>query len=796
MIDEAINKGRLSVVQAFKEGATGALLNEIVTDSYDKIIKDIFARNFTGNPRVSLVALGGYGRREMSLYSDIDLLFLHDGNLSSELEGLVSAVIYPLWNASVEVTNVTRSVPECLDVIGKDPRALTSMTDARLLCGERELFEEFKLAVNGYLKKKNLKNYIEKKLDEYLHRLKRYGESVYVTEPHLKEGEGGLRCYHAAWWLIKARFDAENFKDIYRLDIADQGDLDEIYKSLCYVWRLRHGLHYVSGRKQDRLLYDAQEALVQYFVPGSRDKRVDLGQFMHQYYKHASRIHDTSEKLIGTFSRKGLLERIGGSFNIKFSTENNLSVEKFKKLLSHPVGLDVVLTNLEENGMLSKIIPEFKRLYHRVQYDPYHVYTIDVHTIFTIREISFLAKGLYKNSFPPYHKAYSELRRPEILVLSCLLHDIGKGNEEGIRHDLAGAGLAATILSRLGYNNADVEAVSFLVRTHLLLSRMAFSRDVNDPHLLETLAELVKTPENLRMLYLLTFADIRATGPELWNNWKGELLTDLYNNVGTFLKGRRRDYLEDRRGDFLRLIDARWRHEAGAWLDGMPERYLLVTKPEEMSDHFLSTDKLAKETLLMETALQADLNYHDVTIITKDSPGLFARICSAFFRNRLSILEAQLNTGKSGDVIDRFKLVRSNGTRIGNDFDWDGLKEELLRAVLRQTEMDLVLDEEFHVQNESPIRKRRIGFDVNVIIDNDISPNCSVFEISAPDKAGLLYKIALLFYKNGLDIYVAKALTQVGTALDVFYVRDAKTAEKLEETAAVRVREKLLEILG
>lgn len=780
-----IETARRRVSESFDAGASGLQLNHIFSDSIDELVIRLFEKSGSADD-VALAALGGYGRREMSPYSDIDFVLLYCEDSMMDVKSIMDRIMYPLWDAGLEVTGVARTLKECLKIGKEDIRSLTSMMDARFIAGSEELFGELAAGMERHFSKRiNRTRYIKKKYSEYLARLTRYGDSVFVAEPHIKEGEGGLRCYQSALWIARARFGVKGIEQFERLEFFSREKLDEFSTALDFMWRLRCGIHLISGRKQDRLGFDIQEAMARRMSYDVGDIRGSIEAFMRDYYRHASVIHSLVETVIDAAKIGGRLLRLKKRlFFRRIDPSGNNPVGRFREMIKKPAGVDQLIAEMHSNGVLFNIIPEFEKLAHQVQYDAYHYYTVDMHTILVVREISKIAAGGYAKLFPDVNRAYKTLSRPDILVLAGLLHDIGKGCEGAEPHDYKGAKVACDVVLRLGYPDEDASLVEFLVRSHLILSRLAFRRDIDDPKLIENLADAVKTTDNLTFLYLLTFADIRATSPELWSEWKGELLRGLYFKAMRFLTGEGctaeniEARMREKQEKIANLITKEEYPEFVIWLHCMPMRYKINTAPEAMAAHFENVRLLSFNVVKMDVKLSEDGNYHEVTIVTKDNPGLFAKICAIFSLNRLSILEAQLNTSLNGDVVDIFRVVNPSGRPVRREFDWKKVETELVRVIGNGEAGWSEIEKAESFLRAKPsrgmLKQARGALETEVVIDNDVSADYTVVEVHAPDRIGLLYKIAHWFYKSGYDISMARVLTTAGHAIDIFYITNTR----------------------
>lgn len=827
-IQNEIETIRNQARRAFAKKKDGKSINKLITKKFDKILKKQFKNieDFS-KKECCLLAIGGYGRAEMALYSDIDLLLISENTLN---ENIISDIVYPLWDNGVEITGLYRTIDECIKVASLDIRSLTSMYDSRYLAGSKRVYQVFRNKLIDYFSStENVEWHFKTKLTEYYRRLARYGDSVFIREPHIKEGEGGLRSYQTVLWISKVLYNINEFKDLEKLKFINSKSLKDWRNALNFLWYVRQGMHIENSRKHDRLNYDIQEKFAKNLGYDS------VADFMHEYYKHASYIHLATERLIGMIRDRFLKKtKVPVDFDENFILSDHLLDIKnvkdlkkcpalalcswkickdkgyklahhykelirkftnvwsdefflnpnmhnlFRSLLSDAKNLDIILMELYETGFLFKIIPEFKNLYHKVQYDAYHLYTVDIHSIFLIREIKMLQlKNDKTNNF--FAQVYEGIENKEILICACLLHDIGKGVNSGTRHDISGAIIAKAVTQRLGYKEEDSEEIESLVKSHLILSHLAFRRDIDDAQLIDNFANTVKTKEMLDKLLILTFADIRATGPDLWNNWKSELLINLYNKTVDYIhkySEKERDAKLQRKNTIEALTENidnnERRQEMSTWLLKMPARYLYSNSSKTIASHLkVLTNENRKDFEILLSKNSFNTHYDELTIITKDFSGLFAKICAVLTQNNINILEAQVNTNKNGDVVDIFKLVNRNDEKIGEDFDWEIIFTELKTIIRAETKEVLAETEKYlSLFLPSDLRKSR-GESLNVVkIDNIVSPNYTVIETDTFDRTGLLFKISKWLFEKSYTIQLAKVTTHVGNVIDIFYITD------------------------
>ena len=582
------------------DGAPARRVNEEHADLVDRLVRKLFRlaedRYFKNFPRLdfrlSVIAVGGYGRRELSLGSDIDLLFLYRGKINPYVETLTEVITHRLWDARLTVGAATRTIQDCMRVGQEDLSTLTSFLDARFLIGDPGLHAELDREVRDYLKK-HATSFVDGKLAEMRDRHERFGESVYLLQPHLREGVGALRDYHTAMWMARAfQWEVRRPEHLLLHGFLDAEELDELLVALDFLWRARNELHR-SGRKNDRLHFAAQEHLAEHLGYQGGDGAFPIEELMRSYYIHARNIARLSRRVIddarnserlgrpsaerGSYSlaegfalvdgrlqipSASLLEerpvRLLSVFAIAQHHDVELSVRAqrlvhqhlhlvddafrkdpeaatlFRQLLQSPTRVYRSLAVMDELGLLGAYLPELGRLAGLWQQDMYHTYTVDVHSLFLVEQLRRLRKGNFREELPFPTALVREVQAPEIIYLGCMLHDIGKGLGGG--HSERGAAMVPGIAQRLGLSEDEQDLVEFVVREHLTMSEMAERRDVHDSRAILNLANLCGSRERLRSLYLATIADIRSVSPEAWTTWKGGLLETLYRNAAEWLE--------------------------------------------------------------------------------------------------------------------------------------------------------------------------------------------------------------------------------------------------------------------
>jgi [protein-PII] uridylyltransferase len=846
--------------------ATGTELVTRYTQDIDRLIQYLFdaasqiyaQRNPRLNQRCTVFAQGGYGRGELNPYSDLDLLFLYHWKISPYVETICETLFLSLHDAGFDVGHAVRNIRECVSLANRDFQVKTSLIDYRYLCGDEPLVREFTTAVEREIANKNTDRFFQEKAQESQDRHRRYGDSIYILEPHLKEGKGGLRDLHTAGWLAKVKFKIRDFRELIPKGVITATTLKEVTAARDFLWRVRNALHLSEHAEQDLLTFERQDAL----APPLGFATVP--NFMREYYRHATTISTFSEVLLercrptprfpGFFSRPGGREIrpgvriLGGTLVVsdaEILTIDPLNViTVFHDAQRHEVQIDrdtqrlladhaqhlpptlgdtpearaalftvlawkqrvaYSLTLMHDLGVLGMLLPEFGRLRWQTQRDMYHFFTVDEHSLRGIVELERLRTGDYKAEHPLLTQVIREIDKIEFLFLSMLYHDVGKGH--GHDHDERGAAMTLAAAARWHLPPDETHEWHFLVQHHLHMSAIAQRRDLSDETVIAEMARMVGTPALLKKLYLLTFADMKAVGPRVWNPWKGGLLDELYLRTLEWLETG--EPIEEHRDARLARRKDRLRHALRAtapsetldtFLAAMPESYLLSTPEEAILQHFqLVTRFLHPEdgnTDSYRSALRhfPEREYSELTIVTQDRPGLFAMLTGVLATVGLSIGGARISTSRDGLALDVFQISHADRQEMVLDVNtWTDIYRRLHEVLQGKRTLDDLL------RAARPIfpttRASRYGTEVEV--NNTASANYTVIDITAPDRMGLLFSVTHTLFTLGLVIHLAKINTNVDHVLDVFYVTERNGGKIANpDQLAGQLREQLQVVRG
>jgi [protein-PII] uridylyltransferase len=847
-----VERARGVLLERHRAGASGREIVSAYTTLIDRLIIRVFQaasedysqRYPSLDPRCTLAAQGGYGRCELNPQSDIDLLFLYGWKVSPYVEAVTEKVLYTLWDAGLTVGHATRNVAESMRMASQDMKIRTSLLDARYLSGDQALYGEFDQAVRDYLTKKNDDRFIREKLAESEERHERYGGSVYLLEPDVKESEGGLRDIHTALWIAKMKRSILTIDDLAREGVITEADVAALKSAQDFLWRVRNELHFHSKKHQDQLTFEEQEIVARAlgFTDAAALKGVE--SFMRRYYLEASEISRLSSLIIhrltdpgepAQWSWRGLVAgaagkevrpgvRISrgmmwitdpGAFRSKPETllaifsdaqKNRVELshetrelirqqldridEKFRRrpavaaifldILRYKERVYETLMEMHRTGVLGAYIPEFGRLLCMALHDLYHIYTVDQHSLRLVRELERLKAGEFREQLPLLTQMAQETEKIEILYLGLMFHDIGKGLGGG--HSEKGRDIARNIAERLGLNVDDTQQLEFLVLHHLLLAHTAFRRDIDDEKLVLDFAKAMGNASNLQMLYLLTYADMKSVGPQVWNHWKASLLEQLYLSSLRVLeemeKGEFRG--EDRLSRLRRIkrrVESRLARDypadrVRAFIEAMPDRYFLSTPEEEMPANFELIERFDGQVFVSAVRHLPEREFSEITVCTTDRPGLFANIAGVLAAMSLDILSARIITREDGLILDVFRISHMNmAETVMKPQKWERVHALLEKALSGELDVARLVD-----QSDKPslFKKRVAKVPTAIEIDNAASEDFTIVEVYTQDRIGVLFAITHTLHRLGLSIHVAKISTNVDQVADIFYVADER----------------------
>jgi [protein-PII] uridylyltransferase len=808
----------------------------------------------------SFVSIGGYGRRELCLHSDIDILLLFDKKVPEHAKNLMQELFFPLWDLGLELGHGTRTIRDCISIAKKDFEVLTSLLDARFIGGEYQLYLN--------LIEKLYKKILTKKAHALLlwlaeqdkKRLDTFGDSSYLLEPDLKEGIGALRDYHHMLWLAKASFGVRETHDqVFRARLSYQ-EYHDLKSHVEFLLNIRNHLHLLSQRRNDRLTFEYQAEIAQRL--GLQDKKGSFAVEQFNGLLHATmaalkslshsftaglsvtKKKEKSVKHIRHISQGIIVERKELGFDAASNILKNpsllMTIFEYSARLGHPLSLEArrqirdflylvddsfrrsevvvssfvtiitkssytfeTLGQMIEVGLLDNFIPEFGRIRNQIEFDAYHVYPVGVHSLYTVKYL----RELSRKDETLLYDLYVEISHPDRLLLAGLFHDIGKhkGN-----HEHAGAVLTNSILKRLGYGKEEINDICFLVRNHLLLAETATRRDLNDEKIIVQCARIVGSVERLKMLYLLTWADSRATGPNAWNDWIASLMRDLlFKIIHVLERGELATRDASRKIEHIKseirrhIAQEAQKNDIEASFELMPPRYLLNTTPQQIMHHLgmanqlktlIQTRKIIEksnggEVFIFEARRDTTGNFWEITMVAQDRPGLFANIAGVLALNAINILSADIYTWRDGTAVDVLRTTNPlDGIFVQEK--WDKIRHDLADVLAGGLSLEAFVGNKKLSLHSARIQK--LLRSTRVIVDNELSDFFTIIEVYAYDHEGLLYRITHALFDLGLDIQSARIATKIDQVVDVFYVRDLDGQKIEDDERVIKIRRALI----
>jgi [protein-PII] uridylyltransferase len=861
ILKAALFRGRMIAKERLENGAGGIetarllsqVTDEVVSALWDFTTVHVFrARNPTEGERLALLAVGGYGRRTLAPFSDIDLLFLRPYKQTAHVESVIEYMLYALWDLGFKVGHASRTVEECIKLAREDYTIRTSILEARRLTGDEALAAELVKRFQADVVKGTGAEFVAAKLKERDERHARAGASRYMVEPNIKEGKGGLRDLNTLFWIAQYLHPGESIEKVLQLEMFTGREVRAFIRAFDFLWAVRSHLHFATGRPEERLTFDLQPEIASRMGYGDRPDNPAVERFMRRYFLIAKEVgaltrvfaakleservksaprglsrllpgrnlkrkpldvagfHEVGGRLdvdgIEVFEADPInllrLFKIADARNLDFHPDAFTAATRASALITSAVRrdrhaakvfLDILargrdpqrtLTLMTEAGVLGRFVPEFGRIVAQMQFNMYHSYTVDEHTLRAVGVIADIAAGRFAEDHPLSTAVMPLIEDREALFLAMLLHDTGKGGAGG--QEKAGARAARQACERLGLERSKIELVAWLVEHHLVMSDFAQKRDVSDPRTVGDFARIVETPERLRLLLVLTVADIRAVGPGVWNGWKGQLMRELYRATEAVFRGGRgsegaaaalRRYLENAAYD-ARVALAKTDPAAEAWADAMEDVYFTAFSEAEVLAHArLAAKAQGAGGAAAEGRMRADRTAAEVAVAAADRPRLFVDLAEAITGAGANVVGARVFTSRTGQALDVFNIQDITGEAYGVD-DPRAL-DRLIRALEAAARGEPVPRE--------PRRPADLGrsaaFDItpSVTFDNDASETATVVEASGRDRPGLLAALARTLSDAGLSVVSAHIDGYGERAVDAFYVVDAK-GEKLSDT--------------
>ncbi len=849
-------EGRTKLRAQHDRGSPGIQVCAHQTDLYDTVLLDLYEAALAefGAETESLLTLvphGGYGRRDVAPFSDVDLMILVERVSDEAVVPFVRQLTQDITDAGLQLGCSVRSPEEAVSLALKDATVFTSLVEARYLRGSSELFSRFTHRFRRRIRSRApslIRSIEEARRTER----RQFGETVYLLEPNVKRSRGGLRDLQFLRWVGFARYGEADPEHLERLGVLPTEDRHKLRAAREFLLRLRNELHFHAGKPQDNFSKSEQLRLSENPRYADTETLLPVEQLMREYIEHTSDVRYVVAHLLATAKRQATFtgivnplfsHRVGDKFRVgpahisvtkrglpqvtsdltetlrlmELSNWYNVRIdhptwqavrnamidrplvevspqaaERFLSLLSQPARLGSLLRRLHELRVLEKLIPPMAHARCLMQYNDYHKFTVDEHSIRAVERATE-----FRDDQGPLGDAYRALRDKRMLHLALLVHDLGKGFPED--HSEVGSRLAQEIGVQLGLTSRETETLRFLVHKHLLMSHLAQRRDIHDDAVVVQFAVEVGSTDVLQLLYLLTCADLAAVGPGVLNRWKLELITHLYQRAREYLDGEQLSLgtdrvLAERRGQLSELIGAN--PATAAWsqrIDGLPHSYLLRRPVEQIAEELGQLERLSRKDVAAWANYLPEQNtvefmvgaYEDITA------GVFHKLTGALASKGLQILSAEIHTLADQLVLDRFHVLDPDYAGAPSDERLEEVNGALVKALQDDSDRRPTFRRVW--ADRSPAAASQFAsLPTRIQIDNNTSDHYTILDIFAHDRMGLLYTIARTVFELGLSVRMAKIGTYLDQAVDVFYVTDEQHRKLLEESRLIEIRERLL----
>jgi [protein-PII] uridylyltransferase len=833
------------------------LLND-KSDFIDEILSCCW-QHFLGGyaNRLALCAVGGYGRRELFPYSDIDLLVLLDSEDTSPYQDALSGFFTFLWDIGLKPGQSVRSTSQCIEAAVEDQTVMTSLMENRLITGSVDLYNELKRQITPD-KIWPSDRFFAAKMEEQRQRYAKFHDTAYNLEPNIKEGPGGLRDRHVIAWVFKRHYNSSTLKELIKYGFLPESEYLELVAALEVLWRIRYALHLLTNRCEDRLIFDYQRDLAQQFGFSSEHQEYnqDVEQFMQFYFKTVLGLERLNEMLLQLFNERfvsGEIDHKPIPLNDKFvvingyleacddalferhplalleiflileqnssikgvrattirlirknlhlidddfrhnKAANRLFIEAFRQ----PRGITDQLRRMNRYGVLAAYIPCFANIVARMQYDLFHIYTVDEHTLFVIRNLRRFALEKHSEELPFCNDVFLMIAKPELLYLAGLFHDIAKGRNGD--HSAIGEEIVREFCVQHDLSPHDTNLICWLVRNHLVMSMTAQRKDISDPDVIHQFAQIVGSIEYLNYLYLLTVADIRATNPELWNAWKDALLKELYSiTYSTLHKGlqnpvtlaeRLAECKKEAKDELIKLgvsepvILRSWQHAS--------DDYFLRYSPDEIAWHTIAIASSKEDELpLVLLRPQTQRGSAEVFVYTKNEEAIFSLSTATLDQLGLTILDARIITTTDDYVLNSFLVLEQSGEPINELF-----REVHICTILRSNLLHHEVKKHKNIHRQSR-QAKHFPIPTSIQFHADPLNRHTIIELITTDHAGLLSKIGRAFVKKGIHLHNAKITTIGSRVEDMFYITDNQSQPITDPTRQEQIREEILKMLG
>lgn len=857
----ALKQADAALAQAFRDNENTVELVKARAIIVDYLLKTAWqAFGLKLNTNLALVAVGGYGRGELHPHSDIDLLFLMADMDDSDIEHQLSNLLTFLWDIGLPVGHSSRTLGDCVHEIRKDVTIATNLLESRLIAGQTELYERF-LGRCAPSKIWTSQDFFMAKLAEQEARHHKYGDTAYRLEPNIKESPGGLRDIQTIGWIAKHHWRASTLEELVEHQFLTKKEYHQLIEGQTYLWRVRFALHLLAGKSEDRLLFDHQCALADMFGYTNEDHNLAVEQFMQQYYRTIMELERLNEMLLQLFQETILygdepaqLDPISPLFADRFQARNgflevtdksvfnryppallelflilemhpelkgvrantirlirdhrHLIDEEFRKnpvnrslfidILRQPAGITNEFRRMSRYGVLAAYWPSFDKVVGRMQYDLFHVYTVDEHTLIVLRNIRRISLEEFAHELPLCSQLIKQIPKPEILYLAALFHDIAKGREGD--HSKLGAEEAEIFCLQHGLSHFDAHLIAWLVRNHLLMSLTAQRMDIRDPAVVNDFARKVGSIQRLNHLYLLTVADIRATNPKLWNGWREALLGDLYRATQRLLRRGlntpivRVEIISEAKKSALQILEACQMPSTKCeqlWQVEFDDNYFLRHSADEIAWHtqsiLESRPHTGPQVMIRQFTARGS---SEIFVYTRDHKHLFAHIATVLNQQCLNILDARIYTTATGYALDTFLVLDESGTPVTEDFRIEDITVALINMLRnpQKSPVDVIRRGSRHIKH--------FDIETRITFDNEPDSANTQLELITADQPGLLSKVGKAFIDSDILVDSARITTIGARAEDIFYITDTNRRPILSSNEQQIIRKNILKHLG
>ena len=825
--------------QQFEASAPVTPLLEQRCSAVDQTLTQLWNACALDKTDIALIAVGGYGRGELFPSSDVDLLILL-GQPNNDSDAQVSAFVSSLWDLGLKIGHSVRSIDECLALAVDDITVMTTLLETRLLVGPSAVYDK----LLSELDERDIWKsgaFFTAKLEEQTQRHEKYGLTGYSLEPNVKSSPGGLRDIQVIGWIARRHFGSA-LERLPTGEFLTEQELDLLMSGQDYLSRVRFALHHLTGRDEDRLLFEHQQTLARLW--GFEDGgKLAVEQFMQAYFRNVQAVSHVSALLVDIY-QKTLLQAETSSATVidedfeliddrisarqatvfthnpsnllrlfavigrdkrikridpettrllrasadlidKTFREDPVNRRLFRDVLSSPYSMTKQLRRMLRHGVLGRYLPEFEKIVGQMQFDMFHAYTVDAHTMQVIANSRRFLRADYTDRFPVTTRIAQRLRNPLLLFVAALYHDIGKGR--GGDHSQLGAVDARLFCERHFFDEPDTELVVWLVKNHLFMSSFSQKRDISDPREIQRFAEHMSTEERLDYLFTLTVADINGTNPELWNAWRSSLLRHLYTETRRALRRglanplAREDVIAATKKAAAHLLEFRGflDDELDSIWAARGNDYFLRERPEDIAWHteaIADFDSNGTPLILLKQSSESLIaNATQIFVHTANTSNVFSRVCSALELLDLSINDARIYSGTDGATLDTFFVLKADGTPVDSDPDTLHLIETAIFKALTATSISTA-------QQRITRTLRSFLSPTAITFIEDEGRNLTIMEISSPDRPGLLAQIGQILDRSNIAIQAAKIQTLGERVEDVFFLTNTK-GHRLDDAA-------------